>query len=280
MALLLKTMYHLYQKAVIESSDPRTRNWFMTGSPIPCIILLLCYNYFVQKLGPELMKDRKPFNVDRLIQIYNIIQVLLCSWLVIECFMECYGPTGSYSWTCEPIDYSESPKALKVAKFVWIYFMLKISDLLDTIFFVLRKKNSQITFLHIYHHTGMVMLGWGGTTYLPGGHGVFLGFINSFVHCVMYSYYFLTNYNPELKKNLWWKKYITQLQMIQFLMIIIHFGFVLVNPYCTYPRWVVLVFIPQNVFMFILFWDFYKKAYLRPKKTPVADAKEISSKAS
>lgn len=111
------------------------------------------------------------------------------------------------------------------------------------VFFVLRKKNSQITFLHIYHHAGMVVLSYIGTKFMPGrysfttkktkkkkkkvmrclikrchiisgGHGVFLGMINCFVHSVMYSYYFITNYNPEYKKKIWWKKHITQIQMV------------------------------------------------------------------
>lgn len=33
---------------------------------------------------------------------------------------------------------------------------------------VLRKKNSQISFLHVYHHTGMVLGGWVGTRFVPG----------------------------------------------------------------------------------------------------------------
>ena len=33
-----------------------------------------------------------------------------------------------------------------------IVFYTKLVDLLDTIFFVLRKKSNQISFLHVYHH--------------------------------------------------------------------------------------------------------------------------------
>jgi len=33
----------------------------------------------------------------------------------------------------------------------------------------------------------------------------------------MYSYYFVTNMWPKYKKNLWWKKHVTQLQMVSFL---------------------------------------------------------------
>lgn len=95
------------------------------------------------------------------------------------------------------------------------YFLLKVLDLLDTVFFVLRKKDRQISFLHLYHHTGMVVLTWNATKFLPGGHGVFTGFINSIIHVIMYTYYLLALISPKYKNNLWWKKYITQMQMVR-----------------------------------------------------------------
>jgi hypothetical protein len=39
-------------------------------------------------------------------------------------------------------------------------------------------------------------------------------YVNSFVHTVMYSYYLVTSLWPEYKEKLWWKKYITQLQLV------------------------------------------------------------------
>lgn len=47
-----------------------------------------------------------------------------------------------------------------------------------------------------------------------GSHGTLLGTINAFVHVIMYGYYFLTSYRPELKNSLWWKKHITQIQLV------------------------------------------------------------------
>lgn len=42
-----------------------------------------------------------------------------------------------------------------MARAVWLYYMAKIIELLDTVFFVLRKKHQQVSFLHVYHHTLM-----------------------------------------------------------------------------------------------------------------------------
>lgn len=52
---------------------------------------------------------------------------------------------------------------------------MKLLDLLDTAFFILRKKQQQVSFLHVYHHTGMAFGSWAATKFLPGGHITFLG---------------------------------------------------------------------------------------------------------
>lgn len=101
------------------------------------------------------------------------------------------------------------------ARGCYVYFIAKLTELLDTVFFVLRKKDNQVSFLHLYHHTVMPMISWGCTKYFPGGHGTFIGVINSFVHIVMYFYYMLAAMGPEFQKYLWWKHWITNLQMVR-----------------------------------------------------------------
>lgn len=102
----------------------------------------------------------------------------------------------------------------QVARGVYVYFLAKISELLDTVFFVIRKKNNQITFLHLYHHTVMPMISWGAAKYYPGGHGTLIGVINSFVHIIMYTYYMFAACGPQFQKYLFWKRHITTLQMV------------------------------------------------------------------
>ena len=50
-----------------------------------------------------------------------------------------------------------------------------------------------------------------------GGHGTLHGLINSFVHIIMYAYYLLAAFGPTVQKYLWWKKYLTTLQMVKHL---------------------------------------------------------------
>lgn len=42
----------------------------------------------------------------------------------------------------------------------------------------------------------------------------FIGLANTFVHIIMYSYYGLAAIGPHMQKYLWWKKYLTSLQLV------------------------------------------------------------------
>merc|ERR1712037_726826 len=52
--------------------------------------------------------------------------------------------------------------------------------------------------------------------WLPNGHETFGGGLNCLVHVIMYGYYFLAALGPHMRPYLWWKKYLTTFQMIQF----------------------------------------------------------------
>jgi hypothetical protein len=47
----------------------------------------------------------------------------------------------------------------------------------------------------------------------PGGHESFGALFNSFIHVVMYTYYGLAAMGPSIQPYLWWKKYLTKLQV-------------------------------------------------------------------
>ncbi|KRT79808.1 hypothetical protein AMK59_8250, partial [Oryctes borbonicus] len=145
------------------------------GSFWNMVALIGAYNYCVLDLGPKLMEKRKPFNLDRVMIVYNAVQVIYCSILLY--FATVYL-VPYYNLRCEPCDYSNSFRGVLSANLAWWYFFLKIVDLLDTVFFVLRKKNGQITFLHVYHHSGMVLATWIGIRFIPGGSALTLGYLN------------------------------------------------------------------------------------------------------
>lgn len=195
------------------SLDVRVRDMFLLSNPFKPAAILAVYLYFVLKWGPEFMEKRKAMKLDGIIKYYNLLQVIVCSYITVTGYYHSFGQ-GNYSWICQPVDYStDNRHAVALTKMAHYYFLTKIIDLLDTVFFVLKKKQSHVTFLHVYHHSGMVALSWIGMKYFAGGHSCFMGIINSFVHVIMYAYYFLTSIDNKYKQSSW-KKYITQLQMV------------------------------------------------------------------
>ncbi|PZC83910.1 hypothetical protein B5X24_HaOG206659 [Helicoverpa armigera] len=269
MAAIIGSAWRGYQFLFDELADPRTKDWLFVGKPYQVLTLLVLYLTFILKWGPNYMKNRQPFNIDKLLIVYNTFQVIACAYIFVQAIVVAWG--WDYKWFCEPIDYSDNPKALEIAKLCYLYFALKVIDLLDTVFFVLRKKFNQVSFLHIYHHSGMVMLIWGAVTYLPGGHGTLIGVINSFVHVVMYTYYLLSVAVPSVKNALWIKKHVTQLQILQFFWCVVHMAVIVFKTDCEFPRWTSALFLPQNLFMLVLFTDFYIKTYIKKPKQQLKD---------
>lgn len=66
----------------------------------------------------------------------------------------------------------------QVARVLWWYYFSKLIEFLDTVFFVLRKKTSQITFLHVYHHASMFNIWWCVLNWIPCGQSKY-AFVSS-----------------------------------------------------------------------------------------------------
>lgn len=97
--------------------------------------------------------------------------------------------------------------------------------------------------------------------FTPGGHSSFFGFINTGVHIVMYTYYMLAAMGPHMQKYLWWKKYLTVFQMVQFIAVMLHaFQLLLWNP-CNYPIAFVWWIGMHACMFFFLFKNFFDQAY-------------------
>lgn len=249
-----------------EHEDPRTKDWFLCNTITPIATILVTYLYFCKYAGPQYMKDRKPYDLKYVLIVYNLFQVLFSIYLVYEGGMA--GWFTTYKWTCEPIDKADSPLALRIATAVWLYYMAKITELLDTVFFILRKKYNQVTFLHLYHHTMMPLASYVGTKYLPGGHATFLGEINSFIHVIMYTYYLLAAFGPHMQKYLWWKKYLTMLQLIQFCIVFEQNMQAYLQPNCDYPKPIIMMTIIEASIFIYLFGKFYVQSYIKGSQSP------------
>ena len=75
--------------------------------------------------------------------------------------------------------------------------------------------------LQLTHHAIMPIFGWHLMYWAPNGHESFGGIFNALVHSIMYTYYFLAAMGPQFQKYLWWKRYLTQLQLLQFIAVFV-----------------------------------------------------------
>ncbi|XP_029970708.1 elongation of very long chain fatty acids protein 1a [Salarias fasciatus] len=260
--------FHDYLKS---RTDVRVKDYPLMGSPALMTSILLAYVLFAVSVGPRLMANRKPLRLNTAMIVYNFCMVLLNAFIVYEFMMSGWATT--FSWRCDLIDYSNSPEALRMIRTGWLFYFSKYIELLDTVFFVLRKKQSQITFLHVFHHSFMPWTWWWGITLTPaGGMGSFHAMVNAAVHVIMYFYYGLSAAGPRFQKYLWWKKYMTAIQLTQFVLVSIHISQYYFMKDCNYqlPLWIHLIWI-YGVFFFLLFSNFWVQAYIKGKRLPSTD---------
>ncbi|XP_069704920.1 very long chain fatty acid elongase 7-like [Periplaneta americana] len=254
-----------YEEYLRNRKYPGLDSWPLmrdTG-PWPIISILSAYLLFVLKIGPQFMANRKPYNLQPLIVVYNLFLVLFSGFLSIWPFFN--GVATWYINDCHPKEKQPIRIFYLATVFGYLFFLSKIVELADTVFFVLRKKDSQISFLHLYHHTLTLIYSWVHMNYIPGAQGVIVAYLNSVAHVFMYTYYMLSAMGPRLRKYLWWKKYITWIQLIQFcLMLSYMIGSLAFD--CDQPKGLSIYFIFISGVFLCLFSNFYRKTYTKKIK--------------
>ncbi|KAJ3641334.1 hypothetical protein Zmor_027846 [Zophobas morio] len=253
----LSKLYSYYEWT-LSLSDSRTRGWPLVDSPGPTAVYTAIY-LFIVWVGPKLMKNRKPFRLTWLLIPYNLLMAVLNAYISVQLFTA--ATRLRYSYICEPCRQRYHPDELQIAKAVWWYYFSKLLEFCDTFFFILRKKDKQLTFLHVYHHSTMFSLWWIGIKWVPSGSTFLPAMVNSGIHVLMYSYYGLAALGPHIARYLWWKRYLTILQMIQFTCALV-LGINGIRTGCEFPLWMHYTLIVYMLSFIVLFGNFYVKAYM------------------
>ena len=76
----------------------------------------------------------------------------------------------------------------------------------------------------------------------------------------MYSYYCLAALGPNVRKYLWWKRYLTIVQMVQFVLALIHACIPLFVD-CGYHPGFAYALIAHAILFWVMFYNFYQKNY-------------------
>lgn len=96
---------------LLSQSDTRLSHLPFMGSPLSMIILVSIYLYIVRN-GKKWMEHRKPFEIERIIVAYNIVQIIVNSalflvvsssywnyWLTFWIISDIFRPIARIHWT-------------------------------------------------------------------------------------------------------------------------------------------------------------------------------------
>lgn len=209
------------------------------------------------------MRDRKPYDLKMAIRFYNLLLVIINTYLCVGCLIT--FRFGRDFWGCGTA-LSVDKKA-DILHYGHLFFHTRYLEFFDTFFFILRKKNSQINFLHVFHHGVVPTLMYIGLKFYPIPSNGVLPTTNTFVHIIMYAYYMLATFGPGMQKYLWWKKYLTTMQIGQFVLLLLHCIFIFIrSPECKFPLGMIITNSSAGLTFLLLFLSFYRRTYSGSKQ--------------
>nr|BAM66614.1 delta6 fatty acid elongase [Thraustochytrium sp. ATCC 26185] len=223
--------------------------------------LIVGYLAFVV-LGSAFMKAfvDKPFELKFLKLVHNIFLTGLSMYMATECARQAY--LGGYKLFGNPMEKGTESHAPGMANIIYIFYVSKFLEFLDTVFMILGKKWKQLSFLHVYHHASISFI-WGIIArFAPGGDAYFSTILNSSVHVVLYGYYASTTLGYTFMRPL--RPYITTIQLTQFMAMVVQSVYDYYNP-CDYPQPLVKLLFWYMLTMLGLFGNFFVQQYLKPK---------------
>ncbi|CRK96723.1 CLUMA_CG010029, isoform A [Clunio marinus] len=231
------------------------------SSLIILLLIFAAYLWFVLIAGPKYMKKREACNVTNLIRTYNIYQVFCCIFYVVGSYS--LGFTLNHLFKCQRFAFLDDDARLSIYVGSWLFLSLRVHEFIETIFFILRKKFNQASFLHIFHHIGSVATTWLFIVSNAELMAVYIAQLNSAVHIIMYTYYFISSFKDKRIQNVISrvKPLITIIQLLQFVIIIAHCT-IAILPDCGASYFFHLQIL-NFVILFILFGKFFVDTYSR-----------------
>mmetsp|Transcript_10286 Transcript_10286/g.15553 ORF Transcript_10286/g.15553 Transcript_10286/m.15553 type:complete len:298 (+) Transcript_10286:85-978(+) len=198
---------------------------------------------------------------------YNFGQIILCSYMFVESVMlvrrNNYGLIPMRFFNCNSFNFAEPV----IHKLLWLFYVSKIFDFFDTIFIILGNKRQQFTFLHCYHHMSIFSLYWLNLNMLYDADIVYTITLNAFVHAVMYSYYLICMHLPKDRKySVWWKKYLTVIQLVQFCFMLADGALLIISECPQIPIRISKLYFTYILSLFVLFMNFFSQSYSKKKK--------------
>jgi GNS1/SUR4 family len=125
-------------------------------SPVPMFQLFAVYIVFVYIIGPLFMRNRKAYDLNNATRLYNILQISACAYIVPSLFRAGFKFEGTFDCS-KNVSKETEMKLLNIWYFI---AFTRVVELIETVFFILRQKQSQASYLHVYHHIGSIFGAW------------------------------------------------------------------------------------------------------------------------
>lgn len=208
------------------------------------------------------MSNRKPYKLTFIIRCYNIAQTAACLYFLWRAHS--VGFSFRNTWKCIGTDGPLTKELMELNFIQYNFIVLRIIEYIETIFFCLRKKFDQASFLHVYHHISTVFILILFLRLSGGMMETFFGMINMVVHFIMYGYYFLSSFNQFRKFTNIIKPFLTIIQITQLTIILGH-CIAAVLPGCSTIHWLFYLAIFNVIMLLSLFGHFYVKSFIKRK---------------
>ena len=154
---------------VAATGDPRIASYPLMDSMYPQMLLCVAYVVIVYG-GMRFMKTRPAVEIRSLMVAYNFGMVALNGFIVAELIR--FAWLSGYSLRCAGVPDGDAEPVQRVVRAAFLFWATKIVEFSDTFMFVARKKYSQITFLHVFHHFAVPLSTWFGVKVVPGESSV------------------------------------------------------------------------------------------------------------
>jgi len=255
-------------KNLLDHGNPHSKK-FPLMNPFHVFLVGIAYLVIIS-VGQIVMKNRKKFELRWFSLLHNGMMVCINGYMCVEIIRQAL--INDFTLFGNGVDTSAA--GLPLAKVLWLFYITKPIEFIDTYIMVLKKNNHQVSFLHVYHHIATFWIWWAVLYFVPGGDTYFSAAQNSFIHVLMYGYYFLAS----LKINAPWKRYLTQAQMLQFGLNMVQSIYVIYYP-TPYPSLFAYILLTYCFSLLVLFGNFYiqsnsKRGTTSPSTSPRTQKKQ------
>ncbi|ORX35482.1 ELO family [Kockovaella imperatae] len=207
---LYSTITGLWETFGLPSPPVEYRTWVSGTSPLStqkAVVAAIGTYLLVIFGGREIMRSRSAYKLTPLFQAHNLFLTAISALilgLMVEEIIPLYLKHGFYWSICNTTAFTP-----RLITYYMLNYYVKYIELIDTVFLVLKKK--PLAFLHVFHHAATAILCF---TQLEGETSVqwVVITLNLTVHVIMYYYYYATAGGAKI----WWKKYLTTMQITQF----------------------------------------------------------------